>query len=81
MPTVEEWEKVRLYGVIDPKFPIAPDEYWTSTIDGTNSMAFSYFDGNKGSSRSLNRNENHRVRLIYHKKIMRHQVIKLIKPR
>lgn len=68
LPTVEEWEKVRLYGVIDPKFPIAPDEYWTSTIDGTLSKAFSYFDGNKGSSRSLNRNENHRVRLIYHKK-------------
>lgn len=67
LPTVEEWEKVRLYGVIDPKFPIAPDEYWTSTVDGTLSKAFSYFDGNKGSSRSLNRSEKHRVRLIYHK--------------
>lgn len=68
LPTVEEWEKVRQYGVIDPKFPIAPDEYWTSTVDGTLSKAFSYFDGNKGSSRSLNRSEKHRIRLIYHKK-------------
>lgn len=67
LPSVEEWIKIKKMGVVDPKFPIAPDEYWTSTVDGTYSKTYSFFDGNEGSSRSAFRSEKHRTRLIYHK--------------
>lgn len=65
LPTVEEWEKIKVSGVIDPKFPISViDEYWTASIDGVQSKVYNY---GRGEIAAKSRSEKYRVRLIYHK--------------
>lgn len=65
LPTVEEWEKIRKFGVIDPRFGISNVPYWTSSLEGTeNGKTYNYYTGTTQTEERLNK---HRVRLIYHK--------------
>lgn len=64
LPTTQEWEKIRAYGVIDPRFGISSVPYWTSSMEGTQSYTYNY---GSGRSALADRLSKHRVRLIYHK--------------
>ena len=64
LPTVEEWEKIREYGAIDPRFGIPNVPYWTSSMEGTQTYVYNPVSGEK---RLETRSVGHRTRLIYHK--------------
>lgn len=64
LPTVNEWEKIMQYGVVDVRFGISNVPYWTSTMDGTKSYSYNPITG----ERTLDeRTVKHRTRLVYHK--------------
>ena len=64
LPTKEEWKKIKLYGVEDWRFPFSATEYWTSSMEGTQSYVYDYITGKESLA---NRAEEHRGRLVYHK--------------
>lgn len=64
LPSKEEWDKIKQYGVEDWRFPFSATEYWTSSMDGTKSYTYDYIFG---QAELRNRSEKHRVRLVYHK--------------
>lgn len=64
VPTIEEWEKIMQYGVVDVRFGISNVPYWTSSMEGTQTYTYNPVIGTQTLE---NRANKHRVRLVYHK--------------
>lgn len=64
LPTTEEWEKIREYGVVDIRFGISNVPYWTSSMSDTQTYTYNPIIGVKNL---VNRTDKYRVRLVYHK--------------
>ncbi|WP_075317607.1 DUF4906 domain-containing protein [Bacteroides togonis] len=70
LPTVNEWEKIMQYGVVDVRFGISNVPYWTSTMEGTKSYSYNPITGEKTLD---DRTVKHRTRLVYHKDDFAHK--------
>lgn len=64
LPTVEEWRKIREYGIVDSRFPFSNVPYWSSSMNGTQSGTY---NPQTGVENWENRQVKHRTRLVYHK--------------
>ena len=64
LPTTEEWEKIKEYGVVDIRFGISNVPYWTSSMSDMQTYTYNPIIGVKNL---VNRTDKYRVRLVYHK--------------
>lgn len=64
LPTLEEWRKIREYGIVDPRFPFSNVPYWSSSMNGNQSGTFNPQTGVENWEQRL---VKHRTRLVYHK--------------
>ena len=64
LPTLDEWRKIREYGVVDSRFPFSNVPYWSSSMNGTQSGTY---NPQTGAENWENRQVKHRTRLVYHK--------------
>lgn len=64
LPSARAWELILQHGVVDPRFLLANDWYWTSTTSGTQSNAFHV---GRQDTEAMDRSTEQRVRLIFRK--------------
>ncbi|WP_455637145.1 DUF4906 domain-containing protein [Parabacteroides sp.] len=66
LASVEEWEKIAKYGVIDSHHALYEGAYWTSSVSEDGYQSLVYHLGS-GKVEKMDRNAHFRGRMVYHK--------------